>query len=54
MNKEILLTVCNTGIYSSSDEVGIVTYYSYIFENSTGNIKALRNSCEEMVCLSSV
>jgi hypothetical protein len=35
--KEILLTVCNTGVYCSSEKVGTV----YIFENSTVNINAL-------------
>ena len=49
--KEILhvRTVSNTGIYCSSDRVGIV--YN-MFENFT-IISALCNSCEDMVCCSS-
>jgi hypothetical protein len=46
--KEILRNVFNTGIYCSSDEVGTV------FENSTVNINAFCNSCEDMACCSSV
>jgi hypothetical protein len=46
--KEILRTVSNTGIYSSSDKIG------KIFENSTVNVSALCNFCEEMACCSSV
>jgi hypothetical protein len=45
--KEILRTVSNTGIYCSSDKVGTV-------KNSTVNINALCNSCEDMACCSSV
>jgi hypothetical protein len=48
--KEILRTVSNTDIYCSNDKVGTV----YIFENSTVNINALYNSCEDMACCSSV
>jgi len=49
-NKEILRvrTVCNTGIYCSSDRVG-----TGVFQNSTFNINALCNSCEDMACCSS-
>jgi predicted transport protein len=46
--KELLRTVSNIGIYCSSDEVGTV------FENSTVNMNALCNSCEDMACCSSV
>jgi hypothetical protein len=52
--KEILRTVSNTGIYCSSDKVGTVYLVQYIFENSTVNINALCNSCEDMACCSSV
>jgi hypothetical protein len=48
--KEILRTVSNTIIYYSSDKVGT----AYIFENSTININALCNLCEDMACCSSV
>jgi hypothetical protein len=52
--KEILRTVSNIGIYCSSDKVGTVYLVQYIFENSTVNINALRNSCEDMAYCSSV
>jgi hypothetical protein len=52
--KEISCTVSNTGIYCSSDKVGTVYLVEYIFENSTVNINALCNSCEDMACCSSV
>jgi hypothetical protein len=52
--KEILRTVSNTDIYCSSDKVGTVYLVQYIFENSTVNINALCNSCEDMACCSSV
>jgi hypothetical protein len=52
--KEILRTVSNIGIYCSSDKVGTVYLVVYIFKNSTVNINALCNSCEEMACCSSV
>jgi hypothetical protein len=52
--KEILRTVSNIGIYCSSDKVGTVYLVPYIFENSTVNINALCNSCEDMACCSSV
>jgi hypothetical protein len=52
--KEILHTVSNTGIYGSSDKVGTVYLVQYNFKNSTININALRNSCEDMACCSSV
>jgi hypothetical protein len=45
--KEILRTVSNTGIYCSSDKVNIVYLVHYIFGNSTVNINALCNSCED-------
>jgi hypothetical protein len=45
--KEILRTVSNTGIYCSSDKVCTVYLVQYIFENSTVNINALCNSCED-------
>jgi hypothetical protein len=51
--KEIFCTVSNTGIYCSSDKVGTVHLVWYIFKNSTININALCNSCEDMVCCSS-
>jgi hypothetical protein len=47
--KEILLTVSNTSIYCSSDKVSTVYLVSYIFENSTVNINAFRNSCEDNI-----
>jgi hypothetical protein len=46
--KEILRTVYNTAIYFSSDKVGTVYLVQHIFENSTVNINALCNSCEDM------
>jgi hypothetical protein len=46
--KEILRTVSNTGFYCSSDKVDTVYLIKYIFENSTVNINALWNSCEDM------
>jgi Fe-S-cluster-containing dehydrogenase component len=49
--KEILRTVSNIVIYCSSDKVGTVYLVKYVFENSTVNIKALCNSCEDMACL---
>jgi hypothetical protein len=52
--KEVLHTVSNTGIYCSSDKVGTIYLVLYIFENSTININALCNSCEDMVCRLSV
>jgi hypothetical protein len=52
--KETLRTVSNTGIYCSSDKVGTVYLVQYIFENSTVNIDALCNSCEDMACCSPV
>jgi hypothetical protein len=50
--KEILRTVSNTGIFF--DKVGTVYLVCYISENSTVNINALSNSCEDMACCSSV
>jgi hypothetical protein len=52
--KEILRTVYNTGIYCSSNKVGRDYLEQYIFENSTVNISALCDSCEDMACCSSV
>jgi hypothetical protein len=52
--KETLRTVFNAGIYCSSDKVGTVYLVYYIFGNSTVNINALCNSCEDMACCSSV
>jgi hypothetical protein len=52
--KEILRTVSNTGIYCSSNKVGTVYLVKYILENSTVNIDALCDSCEDMACCSSV
>jgi hypothetical protein len=52
--EEILRTVSDTGIYCSSDKVGTVYLVQYIFENSTVNINAFCNSCEDMACCSSV
>jgi hypothetical protein len=48
--KEILLPVSNIGIYCSNDKVGAVYLVKYIYENSTINISALCNSCEDMAC----
>jgi hypothetical protein len=47
--KEILRTVSNTGIYSSTDKVGRVYLVKYILENSSVNINILRNSCVLLV-----
>jgi hypothetical protein len=52
--KEILRTVSNTGIYCSINKIDTVYLVQYIFENSTVNINALCNSCEDMACSSSV
>jgi hypothetical protein len=52
--KEMLRTVCNTGIYFSSGKDGTVYLVYYIFENSTVNISVVCNSCEDMACCSSV
>jgi hypothetical protein len=41
-------------VYCSSDKVGTVYQVRHIFENSTVNINALCNSCEDMACCSSV
>jgi hypothetical protein len=50
--KEILRAVSNTSIYCSSDKVDTFYLVLYIFENSTVNINALRNPCEDVVrCL---
>jgi hypothetical protein len=43
VNKEILHTVFNPGIYFSSDKVGTVYLVQYILENSAVNINALCN-----------
>jgi hypothetical protein len=51
--KEILRTVSNTVIYCSSNKAGTVYLVQYISENSTVNINALCNSCEDMACCSS-
>jgi hypothetical protein len=51
---EILRTVSNAHIYCSSVKVGTVYLVQYIFENSTVNINARYNSCEDMACYSSV
>jgi hypothetical protein len=51
--KTILRTVSNTGTYCSGDKVGAVYKVQHIFENSTININALCNSCEDMACCSS-
>jgi hypothetical protein len=51
--KEILRTASNTGIYCSSDKVDKVYLLQYIFENSTVDINALCNSCEDMAFCSS-
>ena len=53
VDKEILHIVSNIGIYCSRDKVGAVYLVQYIFKNSTININALCNSCEDMVCCSS-
>jgi hypothetical protein len=49
IDKEILRTVYNTRIYCSGDK--FVSLLS-IFENSTVNISAFCNSCENMACCS--
>jgi hypothetical protein len=51
--KEILCTVSNTSIYFSSDKVGTVYLVLNIFKNSTININAFCNSCEDMTFCSS-
>jgi hypothetical protein len=43
----LLRTVSNAVIYRSSDKVGTVYPVQHIFENSTVNINALWNSCED-------
>jgi hypothetical protein len=48
------IAVSNTGIYCSSDKFDIVYLVQYIFENPTGNVNALCNSCEDMACFSPV
>jgi hypothetical protein len=53
VNKEILLIVYNIVIYCSSDKVGTVYLVQKILENSTVNINALCNSCEDIACCSS-
>jgi hypothetical protein len=52
--EEILHIVSNTGIYCSSDKVGTIYLIQYILKNSTVNISALCNSCQDMACCSSV
>jgi hypothetical protein len=52
--KERLHTVSNNGIYCLSNKVGTVYLVQYIFENSTVNMNALCNSCEDLACCSSV
>jgi hypothetical protein len=52
--KEILCTVSNTHIYCSCDKVGTVYLVYYSFENSTINLSAICNWCEDMVCCLSV
>jgi hypothetical protein len=54
VDKEILRTVSNTGIYCSSEKFCTVFLVQHIFENSTVNINALCNLCEDMACCSSV
>jgi hypothetical protein len=51
--KDILRTLSNTGIYFSRGEVITIYLVQYIFKNSTVNIDALCNSCEDMACCSS-
>jgi hypothetical protein len=46
--KYILRTFSKIGIYCSSDKIGTVYLVWYIFENSTVNINAHCNSCEDM------
>jgi hypothetical protein len=51
--KEIVITVSNISIYSSSNKVVTVYLVYYIFENPAVNMNALCNSCEDMAyCLS--
>jgi hypothetical protein len=52
--KEVLRTASITSIYCSSDKVGAVYLVKYIFKKSTVNHNALRNSCEDIACCSSV
>jgi hypothetical protein len=40
--------------YCSGDKVGTVYPAKYIFENSTVNINALCNTCDDMACCSSL
>jgi hypothetical protein len=54
VDKKDKRTVSITGIYCLSDKVNTVYLVEYTFENSTGNINALCNSCEDMACCSSV
>jgi hypothetical protein len=51
--KEILSTVSNIGIYCSSDKVGTVDLVQYFLENSTVNMNALYNLCEDVACFMS-
>jgi hypothetical protein len=51
--KETLHTVSNSAIYCSCDKVGKLYLIKYIFENSSVNINALCNSCEDMAWCSS-
>jgi hypothetical protein len=50
VDKETLRIVSNIGIYCSRDKVGTVQLVRYVFENSTVNISAICNSCEDMAC----
>jgi hypothetical protein len=52
--KEILHTLSNNRIYCSSERVGTVYLVQNIFENSTVNMNALCNLCDDMACCSSV
>jgi hypothetical protein len=51
--KKVLHTFSHTGIYCSSDRICTGCLLQYIYENSTVNVSALCNSCENMACCSS-
>jgi len=50
VDTEILGIVSSIGIYCSSEKVSTGYLVQHIFENSTTNINALFNSCEDMSC----
>jgi hypothetical protein len=52
--KEILRIVSNTGIYYPNENICYSLRKIILLENSSFNISALCNSCEDMACCSSV